>query len=209
MTNPFAMPPAPAPATPTAPATAPAPAPAPVNPYAAPAAAVAVPVQPAADPFGGADPFGDPAPQQPRGPRLRDMYGRLLLVVPIKLEEGIPNRLQAGTTQDRLTADVIVLDGGPIAFGGRPEATPPVPHDKTEATPRKSPRMFISSVGLISQCREALAKRMRGEPGMVLGRLGVGAAKEQGQNAPYLLTPATDADKAIARQYLANVDPFA
>lgn len=217
--NPFAMPPASAPAT-APPATAPAPAPATApNPYAAPAAVVPMPtpsavVMPgtpatAADPFGGADPFGDPAPQAPRGPRLRDMYGRLLLIIPIKLEEGLPNRLQAGTTQDRLTADVIVLDGGPISFGGRPEAQPPVPHDKTEATPRKSPRMFISAVGLISQCREALAKRLRGEPGMVLGRLSTGTAKEQGQNAPYLLIPATDADKAIARQYLASVDPFA
>lgn len=202
MTNPFA--------TDTLPAPTVQP-----NPFAsaAPVAAVAAPApvaaSPAPDPFGGADPFSAPAPQAPRGPRLRDLYGRLVLLVPTKLEIGVPNRLQPGTTQDRMTTDVIVLDGGPIAFGGKPEATPPVPHDKTAQLPHKTQGMYISSTGLISQCREALAKRAQGQPGMVLGRLGVGTAKEVGQNAPWLLSLPTDADKALARQYLAQVDPFA
>lgn len=199
MTNPFAL------DTP-APAIA-----APFTPAAAPVAPVAMaPVAPVAQPYGGDDPFSGPAPQAPRGPRLRDMYGRLILLVPHKLEEGIPNRLgPAGSVQDRLTADVVVLDGGPIAFGGAPEKVPPRPHDKSAAVPHKNARMFISSVGLISQCREAIAKKVtQGQPGMVLGRLGVGEAKGE-QAPPYLLTPPTDADKAVARQYLANVDPFA
>lgn len=201
MTNPFAT----APAAPTA-----AP-----NPFAAAPAAPAAPAttSPAAGSVAtmapGDDPFGAPAPQAPRGPRLRDIYGRLVLLVPTKLEIGVPNRLQAGTTQDRMTADVIVLDGGPIAFGGKPEATPPTPHDKTAQVPHKTAGMYISSTGLISQCRDALAKRALGQPGMVLGRLGVGQAKEPGQNAPWLLTPFTPADAALARAYLAQVDPFA
>lgn len=193
MTNPFALD--------TRPETAPIPTPtaAPVSP--APA--------PAPQPFGD-DPFSGPAPQTARGPRIRDLHGRLLLVIPHKLEEGIPNRLgKPGETQDRMTADVIVLDGGPIAFGGAPEKLPPRPHTQTANLPHKNARMFISSVGLISQCREALAKKITtGQPGMVLGRLGVGEAKGD-QNPPNLLTPPTEADKAIARQYLANVDPFA
>jgi len=132
-----------------------------------------------------------------------------LLVVPHKLEENVPNRLQPGTTQDRMTADVVALDGGPIAYGGKPEATPSVPHDKTAPVPHKTARQFISNSGLISQCREALAKRQRGEPGMVLGRLAVGQVPANGGNPPYLLTPPTEADKQLARQYLATVDPFA
>lgn len=186
-TNPFAMDTAPTPAQPP----------------------TSTPARPAADPYSGQDPFSGPAPQQPRGPRVRDMYGRLLLVIPHKLED-VPNRLQPGTTQERMTADVIVLDGGPIAFGGRPEATPPVPHDKTAVIPHKIAKMFLSQRGLISQCREALAKKLTtGQPGMVLGRLAVGESREVGQNAPYLLTPPTDADKQAARAYLATVDPFA
>lgn len=208
--NPFAFdaPAAPAAAAPTmppaaavAPPAAPAPA-APVTPSA--------PATPASVPYaGGDDPFSGPAPQAPRGPRLRDLYGRLLLIIPIKLETGIPNRLgKPGDTQDRMTADVIVLDGGPIAFGGKPEAMPPVPHDKTATVPHKTDRQYISSTGLISQSRLALAKRAQGQPGMVLGRLTKGAATEKGE-PPWLLTDPTDADKALARQYLAQVDPFA
>jgi hypothetical protein len=162
---------------------------------------------PTAPPTAGDDPFSGPAPQAPRGPRVRDMYGRLLLVIPHKLET-VPNRLQPGTMQDRMTADVILLDG-PCPFGGRPEATPPVPHNQMADVPHKISRMYLSQAGLISQCREALAKRTAGQPGMVLGRLAVGDAKEAGQNAPYLLTPPTEADKQVARAYLANVDPFA
>lgn len=154
------------------------------------------------------DPFSGPAPAQARSPRLRDVFGRLVLIIPHKLEEGIPNTLQPGTTQDRMTADVVILDGGQIEYGGAPEKTPPVPHDKVAQVPHKSPRMFISSVGLISQCREALDKRRRGGIGMVLGRLGVGKSDKPGQNPPYLLQNPTDADKSLARQYLATQDPF-
>ena len=200
MTNPFAVDTAPAP-TP-APTT---PTPAAANPFGQAPAAPVAPVQPT----GGEDPFSGPAPQKARGPRLRDLYGRLLLLVPTKLETGVPNRLQAGSTQDRMTTDVIVLDGGPIAFGGTPEKTPPVPHDKTAQVPHKTAGQYISSTGLISQCREALARRAQGQPGMVLGRLSTGTAKEAGQNAPWLLLPPTDEDKQLARQYLAQVDPFA
>jgi hypothetical protein len=164
----------------------------------------APPAQPIDD-----DPFSGPALQEARGPRIRDCYNRLLLIVPHKLEEGIPNRLQPGQTQDRMTADVVVLDGGPINYGGKPEATPSVPHNKVAGTPHKTNRMFISQVGIISQCREALARRAQGKPGMVLGRLSVGEAPKPGQNPPYLLQPPTDADKTIARSYLATVDPFA
>lgn len=171
------------------------------------------PLTHAPDPFaGGDDPFAGPAPQQPRGPRLLDMYGRLLLLVP-HLVETVPNRnpgAPAGATQQRMTADVIILDGGPCAYGGQPEKLGGAPHDKTASIPHKSPRMFVSSAGLVSQCREALAKRITtGTPGMVLGRLKVGVPKDSTQNPPYLLELPTDADKAIARQYLANVDPFA
>lgn len=208
MTNPFAVDTVAPPAS-AAPAAQP-------NPFAAAPAAqplaapqIANAVQSAQPMAPGDDPFSAPAPQAPRGPRLRDLYGRLLLLVPTKLEIGVPNRLQPGTTQDRMTADVIVLDGGPIAFGGKPEETPPIPHDKTAQVPHKTPAMFISATGLHSQCREALAKRAQGQPGMVLGRLGVGTKKEAGQNAPWLLSLPTEQDKALARQYLAQVDPFA
>lgn len=215
MTNPFALDtPATAPAAPaqaTAPATSPAPAP---NPFGTAAAPVA-PAQPSpvAAPDGG-DPFDAPAPQQARGPRLREMYGRLLLVVPVKLEEGLVSRTfknpdGSPATQDRMTANVTILDGGTIHYGGQPEKMPPVPHSKSAEIPMEIKGMFISGVGLISQCRDALAKKItQGRPGMVLGRLTRGEDSGKGE-PPWLLTPPTEDDKNIARQYLATRDPFA
>lgn len=211
MTNPFAMDPAPAPAqSATATATLPPPATV-VQPVVAQPAAVA----PAADPFGGVDPFANsnPAPQAPRGPRFRELYGRLVIIVPRKLDKDVvsqkfKNADGSPVVQSRLTADLIVLDGGTIHYGGRPEEMPPVPHDKTAEPPTKWESVYISYNGIISQCREALARREGGQPGMVLGRLTKGQDTGKG-NPPWILTPATDADRAIGRQYLALQDPFA
>lgn len=196
MSNPFAM--GPATATPTAPTPPPAPvAQAPAQPFTAPAT-------------GSDDPFSAPAPQRPRGPRLREMHGRLLLIMPTKVET-VPNKKSQtpGATQERMTADVVVLDGGAITYGGRPEALPPVPHTTTSNVPLKTEAMFISAVGLVSQCRDALAVRQKGGRGMVLGRLTVGEARDADSSPPYLLTPYTDADREIGKAYLAQVDPFA
>jgi hypothetical protein len=203
MSNPFAF---------DAPATAPATAP--VAQATAPAAASVTTDLRSATGATEPDPFDAPAPQMARGPRLREMYGRLVLIIPRKIETGLvssrfKNPDGSPVVNDRMTADVVILDGGTIAYGGRPEAVPPVPHDKTAETPHKTAAMFISSAGLISQCREALAKIVsQGRPGMVLGRLTKGEGG-QGGEPPWILTPATDADKAIGRTYLATVDPFA
>ena len=183
------------------------------NPFAA--AAPAAPVAPrdmpqAAPPaLADGDPFSGPAPQAARGPRLRDLYGRLLLIVPTKLEEGLPDRLNPGQTKDRMTADVIVLDGGPINYGGAPEKTPPMPHDKTAQVPHRTARQYIGQAGIISQSRVALANRAAGKPGMVLGRLGVGEQSDPTKSPPFILSQPTEEDKQIARAYLATVDPFA
>lgn len=208
MTNPFALDTPPSTTTTSAVATAPAPA---GNPFGA-VTAPAAPAQPTADPFAGGDPFSGPAPQEARGPRLRDIYGRLVLLVPHKLEVGVTSQFKnpdgSPQTQDRMTTDVIVLDGGTIQYGGKPEKVPPIPHTKTAEVPHRTVRMYISSAGLVSQCRDALAARLAGKPGMVLGRLTRGSDSGKGE-PPWLLTPPTEDDKNIARRYLATVDPFA
>lgn len=43
----------------------------------------------------------------------------------------------------------------------------------------------------------------------VLGRLVKGEPKKKGENAPWLLEDATDAEVELAKAYLATVDPFA
>jgi hypothetical protein len=101
-----------------------------------------------------------------------------------------------------------VLDGGPISFGGKPEKLPPVPHDQTEPIPYRRRDMYLSAVGVISQCRDALEKRRKGEPGMVIGRFMTGQQSDPRKQPPYLLTKATDAEKEIARAYLRTINPF-
>lgn len=176
------------------------------------------PVQaaPATAPASSGDPFDDPAPQRPRGPRLRDMYGRLLIIIPKEIEKVNRRDNKTGETkvQDRLTADVVVLDDGrggtlPIAFGGEPEKVGGRPHDQSAELPYRATGMYISAVGIISQCRDALASRQAGNPRMVLGRLTVGEAKSNDVNPPYLLAVATPGDRAIALNYTRTIDPFA
>jgi hypothetical protein len=164
---------------------------------------------PADDPFANSD----PAPQAPRSPRFRELYGRLIILVPKKLETGLvsgkfKNNDGSPVTQDRMTADLIVLDGGTIHYGGRPEDIPSVPHDKVAEPPCKWSDVFISYAGIISQCRVKLSERAQGKTGMVIGRLGKGEDSGKG-NAPWLLYPANDEDKGKGRVYLANQDPFA
>src|SRR5689334_3674669 len=100
MTNPFAL---------TDNTSAPAPTPAPV----APAAPVAATLPAGEDPFANSD----PSPQAPRSPRFRELYGRLIILVPKRLEKGLvsgrfKNPDGSAVIQDRMTADLIVLDGG-------------------------------------------------------------------------------------------------
>lgn len=160
----------------------------------------------------GTDPFGDPAKGGDR-PKVRDMFGRLLLVSPTAITlEPVPVQYQKNgkTHADRLTADIVVLDGGPLEFGGDLSETPPIPHSASVEVPYKIEGLFISNVGLVSQCRDANRNRelKNGGHTMVLGRLGKGEKKE-GQKAPWIIQPATDADKELARAYINSQNPFA
>jgi hypothetical protein len=175
-----------------------------------------------ADPFaaGADDPFGDPAPRSNR-PRLGDLYdrsdngagGRLLLIIPERIQQ-VPDMERPSELVDRMTADVIVLDGGPLHWGGKPHGRPAVPHTKVDDVPFKIERMFVSSVGIVNQCRDALKARQNGQTAgsMVVGRLSLGESKSPNRNAPYFLAKGTDQDKALARRYwqahLAAANPF-
>lgn len=190
------------------------------------------PAQPASGAYSGQqtqpygdDPFGGPAPQTLR-PRVRDLEGRLLLILPERLERGVVSKTLKNTDgspviQDRLTASVVVLDGGPVHYGGSPDArqsSQRKPHDKVAEVPWKIRSMWIQNVGLISQSEIAMLnveRRNRGlslEPGavtMVLGRL-YQSEPTTNPEGSWLVSQPTDEDKALARNWLrANPsDPF-
>ncbi len=171
-------------------------------PQPAPAAPPAAP----APGYGGAhpqghDPFAAPAPPQSSivRPRLldfgRDPGGRLVLITPTDIKRGVPNRLsnKPGDTQDRMTCDLVVLDGNAFPYGGAPEKGQP--HTLLATVPCEIPSMWISNVGLIGQ-----VERRMNEP--VLGRLVI-EPLDNG-NTIYRLKDATEAEKQVARQYLVD-----
>ncbi len=138
------------------------------------------------------DPFGTPeedpfttAPQVSSYPKMDDLRGRLLLVKPSKLEEGLlssfskPGKPQY---QDRITADVYVVDGGsPEGFD-----------DETEFLD-----MYFSQDRLVKQLKRSIAGGR-----MILGRLETfkpGTKAEAGN--PWGFQEPTEDDKTRAREF--------
>lgn len=131
-------------------------------------------------------------------PRIMDIGpGRLLLLKPTKIERGVKNDLSPdpNATQDRLTADVVVLDGPPFPYGGKPEKG--IPHTHTSNPPEEWPGLWLTQDLIVRQCEKSIG-------GMVLGRLVRGQASDPKRNAPWRLDEPTEDDKVIARQYLAG-----
>ena len=154
----------------------------------------------------GDDPFSDPGSAS-SFPAMKQLRGRVLIVHPTKLEAGLPNTLQPGTTYDRMTADVIVLDGDPIT-GRLDDDDNETPFDEPLVPPFKLESMFISGAKLITECK---GKLPRGEQpaGLVIGKLTRLAPQKAGRKGAWSLETATDEQKALGKKYLANVDPFA
>jgi hypothetical protein len=147
---------------------------------------------------GGVSPFGAPAPAIARAPRMIDMYepragvGRLLLLVPLKQEtitrQKMVNGVPTTVTSTRVTTDVIILDGPPIQYGGKPEdPRQPTPHTKSADIPAVFEEVWVENVALVNAMREALTARATGSGSwMILGKLHLGQAKD-GNNAPWLI----------------------
>ena len=169
----------------------------------------------AAPGYGGPNPnpdeFGNPDAVGGVRPRLKDAGpGRLVLITPIKIERGIPNRLakpdQNGQlpVQDRMTADVVWLDGPPFLYGGDPDGDggPPKPHNTQANIPHEARNMWITNTLLISQCERSLPTTPNASGTPVLGRLVKGVSSRPGNRPPWKLDDPTEGDRQAARDYL-------
>lgn len=128
------------------------------NPFAATTAPVAdVMTQASTAPAvtGGADDgLGDEAPRYSERISPRDLFGRTVLLVGTKIEQ-VPN--DRGQMVDRMTCDVHVIDGGTLAYGGKPwKADDPTPHDKTCQVPAVFPQLFISNGPVVDEMRDVV-----------------------------------------------------
>lgn len=144
-------------------------------------------------------------------PPVKALVRRLLIIVPKRIERGlISSRLKddAGNpkVQDRLTADVIVLDGGPLFWGGNT----PGAKQFNEQVPYVIKGMWLSQRSLIQQSEAADAARERGDSAnaLVLGRLWQ-AGNEQ--NSPYVLAPPdpNSQDLALFDAFVRHTNPYA
>jgi hypothetical protein len=151
---------------------------------------------------GTADPFTQPS--SAKHPKVNDLFGRLLLLTPSVIEK-VPGYQNKGVV-DRVTADVVVLDGG--EFEGSP-------------TPALITDMYFSQAALVGTLRKALRT---GQP--VLGRLYRNPTKDNSSKYPtrealeaaftawrpgqeaiqyvWTLEGFTEDEAAVARQYLAT-----
>ena len=143
-----------------------------------------------------ADPFDEPGSTGGgKFPSMAQLKGRLLLVQPMSLAKGVPG---AYGEQDRITANVHVLDGGDITEvldkDGDVSFTPDVPW----SPPCQMEDMYLSQRGLVNQLKSAYRNETQ-----VLGRLN--SRKLENGNKMFELLPATDDDKVLARAYLATL----
>lgn len=149
------------------------------------------------------------------GAKLKDMFGRLVLIFPLSIQR-VPRaaqyitaeqRARGDVDQDRLTATVVVLDDGqggqqPIAWGGDPYALPATPHTNSDPLPYVRKAMWINQSRLISQLRDSLPIGPGEAPGMVAGRV---TKAGPNNNDPWYLIGATEAEVTLVRQYLEAV----
>lgn len=107
---------------------------------------------------------------------VKDLLGELVLFTPTEYVEEQPTDFG---TKDAVITDVVVLtaEGGPAEYSD----------------------VMIFQGALIGQLKRKIPAGRK-----LLGRIAKGEAKK-GQNAPYILEAPSDADKQIARNYLAGV----
>ncbi|HYD28896.1 hypothetical protein [Brevundimonas sp.] len=139
-------------------------------------------------------------------PKIGDLQGRLLIVMPESLQRGLPSKFQGqgGGAQfvDRMTCKVIVLDGGPLSWGG----TTPGSQRQTVNTPYVVNGLWIQQVKLIEQLEEALRVRQSGGPGLSLGRLWKTGPSN---NDPYVLAAPQPQEVEQYNAYVSQQNPFA
>jgi len=145
------------------------------------------------DPFAGTggspsgDPFSAPATIPSEYPKLEGLRTRLLLIAPTKYEQGIPSAFKDSNgvvqLQNRMTADVYVVDGGQVTG-----------FDVTAFT-----SMYISNARLVDQLMKGFKEHF-----MILGRLDTfKPGTNAGAGNPWGLADPTEQDKQAARAYIA------
>lgn len=131
-----------------------------------------------------AKPSDAPAGDSNRWPVNKGNLGKLMLITPLR-EQTVANKLgDKGETKQQIISDVVILN---------------------EKKPEKSELIEGAEMEggwILGSLRGYIGERK------VLGRLAQDAAKGKGDRAAWVLEDADDDDIAVAKAYLASVDPF-
>ncbi len=144
----------------------------------------------------------DPVVGGEPGPSVSELAGRLVALVPYSIDENAPAYNPAPgqpATKPELTADIFVLDGGPLTFGAAPRAVPPRPQPTHRIeTPAEFTQRKFQHKNIVDSCRAAIGR------GVVIGVIAQGVANDPRNNAPWNLTKLADDDprRQIVAQYL-------
>lgn len=169
------------------------------NPMSAPPAPPAMVARPA---VGQMPNIVDPPALGGTRPRIADLNGRSVLMVPKRIEKGLKDTLsdKPDATYDRITADILILDGGPLEFGGNPLKNKP--HTMVVQTPYMAHGVFVSQGNLLTALEPCIASNQA-----LSGRVTQGTANNPAHNAPWNLTPLKEDDptRGMAGQILGQI----
>jgi hypothetical protein len=142
--------------------------------------------------------FADPSAIGGTRPAVRDLVGRVVVIKPTRYEERVPG-VDPGTFQERITADVLILDGGRLEFGGNVGRGRP--NLLSVDAPFLTQGMYISNTNVVGAVREQVGR------GVVLGRIVQGRSNDPKRNAPYNLVMLEEGDpmRAAAAQLYTKV----
>jgi hypothetical protein len=145
------------------------------------------------------DPFADPTPRASEFASADSFRGRLVIIEPTKVERDIPKQATQpnGPKGDRVTATVTVVDGkGPVqVFAMRAPTGKFLDGDVHRGVWFNQEQL---SAGLQTLDGKSLLP-------MVLCRIDtLKAGTPAGQGNPWVMQAASDADKQLARDYLAG-----
>lgn len=126
--------------------------------------------------------FADPSAVGGTRPATRDLVGRVVIVRPTSYNPTAPG-YTPGTTQERVTLDVMVVTGGPVEFGGNPRRGKP--NTLRAATPYFATGLFVSNSNIVAATREFVGKSV------VLGRVTEGVASDPKNENPFNLMKIT------------------
>jgi hypothetical protein len=126
--------------------------------------------------------------------KIEELLGKPVLFTPIEYIEGMTTAF--GENKDAVRADIVDLDTGDeymdqLVFQGKLIATLKRRITKSPVKIDRDPVTGVFTESVITTVKRVLGVLSKGEA-------------QRGQNAPYILTPASDAQKDLARAYQAE-----